>query len=185
MSVTIAIETNLEVIQCANCAMSFAVPPRFLKERRNDHKTFYCPHGHDNYYPQKSDEEKLREELANEKRWHSLADERARRAAQDAEHYKQQRNGYKGQLALVKKRVANGICPCCNRYFVALHEHMKNKHAEFLVESGLLTVFDAGTPELFDAAVDTICKDASANSAVTYRSIAKKLKELLFPVATP
>lgn len=54
---------DLVVVECASCNIAFGVPSGFHKSRRNDHKEFYCPNGHHNYYPQKSDVEKLRYEL--------------------------------------------------------------------------------------------------------------------------
>lgn len=56
-------DVEMEVITCGECGISFALPARFLDERRKDHKGFYCPSGHSRYFPGKSDEEKLREKL--------------------------------------------------------------------------------------------------------------------------
>jgi len=50
-------------IFCANCYMPFAVPDDFDNAMRKCHNTFYCPRGHHNFYPGKSDEEKLRAQL--------------------------------------------------------------------------------------------------------------------------
>jgi hypothetical protein len=51
---------NIEMVlvECASCNLTFAVTSYFHRARRNDHKVFYCPSGHHNYYPQKSDVEK-------------------------------------------------------------------------------------------------------------------------------
>jgi chemotaxis response regulator CheB len=38
----------------------------------------------------------------------------------------------RAQLTKTKKRVANGVCPCCNRTFKQLARHMKAKHPEFV-----------------------------------------------------
>jgi hypothetical protein len=37
----------------------------------------------------------------------------------------------------LKQRVAAGVCPCCNRTFTNLAEHMAGQHAEFQLEAGL------------------------------------------------
>ncbi len=34
-------------------------------------------------------------------------------------------------MTKVKKRAANGVCPCCNRTFSDLARHMKAKHPDF------------------------------------------------------
>ena len=31
----------------------------------------------------------------------------------------------------MRERVMNGVCPCCNRTFQNLREHMKSEHADF------------------------------------------------------
>ncbi len=31
----------------------------------------------------------------------------------------------------IEKRVANGVCSCCNRQFSDLHAHMKTKHKDY------------------------------------------------------
>ncbi len=55
---------EMALIECASCNLIFAVTRDFQRDRRNDHKEFYCPKGHFNYYPQKSDVEKLQDKLA-------------------------------------------------------------------------------------------------------------------------
>lgn len=36
----------------------------------------------------------------------------------------------------MKNRVANGVCPCCNRHFENLERHMKGQHPDFQPEAG-------------------------------------------------
>ena len=31
----------------------------------------------------------------------------------------------------MRDRVKNGVCPCCNRSFTSLWQHIKNEHPEF------------------------------------------------------
>ena len=38
----------------------------------------------------------------------------------------------KGQLTKVKKRVGNGVCPCCTRSFTDLARHMESKHPAYV-----------------------------------------------------
>lgn len=37
----------------------------------------------------------------------------------------------KGQLTKTKKRIANGVCPCCNRSFANLERHMAGQHPDY------------------------------------------------------
>jgi DNA-directed RNA polymerase subunit RPC12/RpoP len=62
-----------------------------------------------------------------------LAAERARldqmKAARD--HAERQVAAQKGQITKMRNRVGRGVCPCCNRFFVKLHQHVETKHPEF------------------------------------------------------
>lgn len=48
------------VVPCAACFMPFAITVDFEKKRRRDHIGFFCPMGHSNYFPQQTEEERLR-----------------------------------------------------------------------------------------------------------------------------
>lgn len=53
---------------CCTCGVSFAVTKDFNQRRRNDHDDFYCPLGHGQHYPAKSEVEKAREETQKVKK---------------------------------------------------------------------------------------------------------------------
>ena len=59
---SIVLSSAFEVFTCS-CGATYALPERFVEERRDDHETFYCPNGHRRHYPQMSDEEKLQKQL--------------------------------------------------------------------------------------------------------------------------
>lgn len=61
-------EVEMRLSNCADCGMSFALPVAVAKRREEDHKSFFCPNGHPNYYPQKSEAEILRERLRTKER---------------------------------------------------------------------------------------------------------------------
>lgn len=49
---------------CLYCKAIWAMPESSIKRLKNDHKTFYCPMcGGSHHYPQKTEEEKLKEKL--------------------------------------------------------------------------------------------------------------------------
>jgi hypothetical protein len=125
----------MEVIHCAECAITFAIPSRFDKDRRNDHEKFYCPAGHVNIYKGESEAEKMRRER----------DVYAQRVAQRDDEIKKQRNmreaaerkaaAARGQVTKIKRRVGNGVCPCCNRTFSNLATHMLMMHSDYSKEA--------------------------------------------------
>lgn len=57
---------EMRTIHCSRCGIPFATTNSFYLRKRDDHKTFFCPSGHKNYYPQESIEE-LESELSEKK----------------------------------------------------------------------------------------------------------------------
>lgn len=110
---------------CGQCGIIFAMPVNFKQERLDDHNlSFYCPAGHCRVYSGKTKVQKLKEELKVQielkKHYITRAHTADRRAS-----------AYKGQVTKVKKRVKNGVCPCCNRSFVNLMRHMHGQHPDW------------------------------------------------------
>lgn len=103
----VQVRQDFDIVECASCCMAFAVPARFVQDRRADHQTFYCPRGHWNHYSQKTEAEILREELESAK--------------------VEQRRLLEAGCRL-SKRVLNGVCPCCNRHFANVQRHIRSKH---------------------------------------------------------
>jgi hypothetical protein len=77
--------------------MSWAQPEEFNIERKKDHATFYCPNGHGQCYPGKSDIETLEENLANVK-------SELHRVKYCAEEKKRKITALKGVITKMKKR---------------------------------------------------------------------------------
>lgn len=133
---TVRIETAIHVIECAACSIDFGIGVDFERRRRDDHGTFYCPNGHENYYPQDNEAEKLRKELARVQQQRDYArrdrdEQRERRLTAE-----RQRAAAKGQVTKIKNRVSKGVCPCCNRSFANLADHMAGQHPDWTGDSG-------------------------------------------------
>lgn len=123
---TITLETTLSPIDCIHCGMVFAVPKDWHRERRNNHRDFYCPGCRGSmHYPGKSEEEKLRAQLAHQR---EISDARA----EQLKKKEYQVRAAKGKLTKFKKRVGKGTCPCCNRHFQNLARHMASKHPDLI-----------------------------------------------------
>lgn len=54
---------NLEPGPCSQCGIVYGLPKEFAAARRNDHKTFTCPNGHPQYFPQETDADKLNKQV--------------------------------------------------------------------------------------------------------------------------
>lgn len=125
-----------ETETCCKCGMAFAMPIDFQARRRDDKDTFYCPAGHGQHYTGKTEEQKLRDALAQ--RDAALARERGR-----SQSLKDQRDHITKAHRKMRARVMNGVCPCCNRSFANLREHMATQHADFGTEQTFKALRDA------------------------------------------
>ncbi len=118
------IETKVVLwCNCVECGIGVYGPHGFHRSRSRDHKRFYCLNGHWQYFPGESDIERERQkrELAERER------DNARFFLQSEEH---SHRATRGHLTRVKKRIANGVCPCCKRSFPGgrLQRHIESKH---------------------------------------------------------
>ena len=56
-------DQQLTEVTCANCKMTFYLTPEFVSKMQDTHQLFYCPMGHSNFYPQKTEKELLKEKI--------------------------------------------------------------------------------------------------------------------------
>jgi hypothetical protein len=118
---------DLEQQDCITCGCVFGVPGGFTEQRRRDKATFYCPNGHSMSYTE-SEADKLRRER----------DRLAQRLAEKDDTIKDLENRRRaalGQVTKLRKRVGNGVCPCCARSFSNLRNHMQTQHPDFKAEA--------------------------------------------------
>ena len=124
----------MTMIHCCSCGVPFAMPEAVREKFVDDpNKYFYCPYGHSQHYS-KSTESILREQLKRQK---EAAEQKERQLASNAafwlDHYNktaEEKRKAQHELRRIKKRVGNGVCPCCNRTFQDLQKHMATKHPE-------------------------------------------------------
>jgi hypothetical protein len=114
--------------------MVFALSHTFQLQLKRSHATFYCPSGHPQCYPSETDAERLTKEV--EKYRKLLKQEQAYAAGAIAERNAAQRSlvATKAAHTRTKNRIANGVCPCCNRSFANLGEHMHMEHPDYTKE---------------------------------------------------
>lgn len=133
MGAIIAITNRLESMVCAVCGVNFAVPEDFAANQRvkGAEAKFYCPGGHMLSFGE-SESVRLKRELERkDAELRRVSDLAQRREKENQQLYKTKRQ-LAGKLRAVKKRVANGVCPCCNRSFVQLTRHMRTKHPDYV-----------------------------------------------------
>src|SRR3990167_9140447 len=117
---TADIQVGMVTEACCNCGVLFAMTADFDKERRRDHKLFYCPSGHAQSFGENDTERELRatrECLESERGWSSRLSGRLAVAERSL-------SATRGVVTRQRNRAAAGLCPCCNRHFVAMERHM-------------------------------------------------------------
>lgn len=148
----ITIETGviLDVIDCPNCQITFALPHAMNLRRRKDGENFYCPLGHPmSYTPDELDRlrqerdqlvaerQRLQQEVTRRTAWYDQA--QAETANERKAHALTARRlaAAKGQVTRIKNRVSQGACPCCNRWFAEsrLARHIASKHPDWKDEA--------------------------------------------------
>lgn len=128
---------KLHPVTCYLCGVLFGLENGYDDRRRNDHKSFYCPNGHSQAYLGKSKVEQERDaarQLAErESRRRKWAEEDRDTARAQAEHDRRSAAAYKGWATRIRNRIANGVCPCCNRSFTNVRRHMTTQHPDYQV----------------------------------------------------
>lgn len=107
-------------LECCKCGVSFGMTNQLYEGRKRDREAFFCPNGHAQAFVD-SLEEKMR------KARDRAIQEQARLAEENAIKEK--------EILRLKKRSANGVCPCCTRTFTNMARHMKTKHPEILADN--------------------------------------------------
>lgn len=119
---TMSVGERLVTETCYSCGVLFAMAEDFYQHRLADRKSFYCPAGHSQAYVGKTDAQKLQEAQARET---ALRDQ-LEASIRDGE-------AQRVELASIRQRIANGVCPCCNRSFGNVRQHMESQHPDYAV----------------------------------------------------
>ncbi len=118
---------------CCSCGIVFGMEKNYRDELKDTGNSFYCPNGHGQHYTESTEKklEEAKKALKSARESEEWWKGRAESHAKEAESVKRMLRSTRGQLTKTKKRIANGVCPCCNRQFVNLHRHMSSQHPEY------------------------------------------------------
>lgn len=135
---TLTCKQNLRTETCYSCGVLFAMAEDFYQARLADKAMFYCPAGHGQHYTGKTEAQKLKEQLDEERRQRQSAEQRIAMWQDEydqenkrAEKANRRAAAYKGHATRITKRAKAGVCPCCNRTFKQLAAHMASQHPQF------------------------------------------------------
>ncbi len=111
--------------ECCSCGIPFFMPTYHQKMLISKPGTaFYCPNGHIQHYTGPTEADKLKKEIEEEKIRYKNSLEIYQNKWLDALNDKK-----KVEKDLI--RLKKGVCPCCNRTFLNLHNHMKKQHPDY------------------------------------------------------
>ena len=87
---------HYKIEDCISCGFQFALPASFIKRKREDHGSFYCPSCKNGmYFPGLSDKERLKQQLHN-------VQECCVQYEQKAISLERSRRSYKGHMTRLK-----------------------------------------------------------------------------------
>lgn len=116
---------DFTMLECGGCGIPFFVPTQWKKKKVNEHASFSCPNGCNRRFIGKSDAELLQEKLEEQRRIY----EEEQRILQDR---LLDEINEKKKIKKDLTRLKNGVCPCCNRSFHNLQQHIANEHPELI-----------------------------------------------------
>jgi hypothetical protein len=109
------------------CGIHLAIPEDLHSiARRNKGKTVWCPLGHQFVYSNTVEEQ--RDQARREA---TQARQRETAVRDLLAHEEHSHRATRGHMTRIKKRVAAGVCPCCNRSFRDLARHMEGQHPDY------------------------------------------------------
>lgn len=128
MSHTITVKTTLTTLNCAECGMLYAITTEFEKQRLLDRTSFYCPAGHGQWFPGKTETE-LRKE----------SDLAAANAKEEVRILRAELSKQRKAKATADRRAKAALCPVpgCKRSFVQMDRHLHTKHPDYAHACGV------------------------------------------------
>lgn len=124
------VQRELELHECPSCFITYAAPARLFAERRKDGAAFYCPNGHSLSFKD-NENDRIRRERDRLKQEQARMQDEIDHQRRNREAAERQTAAARGQITKLKKRVSNGVCPCCTRSFANLQRHMATQHPAF------------------------------------------------------
>jgi len=121
-----------KVTECIECGVIFTVPLTVYEKQKRRGGYHHCPNGHgQGWSKDDSEEARTRRERDRLKQNQAYLEQSNKELRDRTNYLERSRSAIQGHLTRTKKRVAAGVCPCCNRSFQNLHRHMESKHPDY------------------------------------------------------
>ena len=129
---TISESVELTAISCGECGGTYAINERYRAQKQQKGGYWTCPYCKCSWgFGDQSENARLKRELEAERKRTQWAQQEARNQRSRADHAEYRERAQKAAKTRIKNRVANGVCPCCNRTFQDLAAHMKTNHPDY------------------------------------------------------
>jgi hypothetical protein len=132
------VHVTLVPVTCCSCGGVYGLSERYQRERYEKGGTWHCPYCEVATHYRTSEVERLKSELARTKQ---RAEHREAALQDESKFYQdraarneKRRRAEKAAKTRIKNQIGRGICPCCNRGFANLGQHMQSQHPEFTQE---------------------------------------------------
>lgn len=124
--------SDLEEKTCPVCYVQYAAPAAMFRLKLERGGNWYCPNGHSIHFTE-TEADKMRRERDAARQQIARVEDEKRLAVAEAE-----RRATAAERAhrASQKRASAGNCPCCQRTFSNMAEHMKTQHPEFVAAGG-------------------------------------------------
>jgi hypothetical protein len=132
---TIELVRSFTILDCPHCAVEFGVQRSLADRRKREGKVIHCPACGKPMGWGESEEDKLAKQLAAAKRETQRLQGTVTHLRDQRDAFERSNRGLRAAGTRLRKRVANGVCPCCKRTFADLGRHMAGQHPDF-VHSG-------------------------------------------------
>lgn len=123
---------NWVAYECWVCGVPFCISSTLRDAINRDNGVLFCPRG-DRLGLGESDLSKLQKEKESSERGLQAQVNKATHARLVAER---ERDKAKKEKLAVERRIAHGICPCCNKTFADIANHMVTEHKDFRLPEG-------------------------------------------------
>jgi len=101
------VELGIETYACAHCKMQMFLTAEFVRQMRETHEGFYCPMGHNNFFPGKSEKEKLAEQLDQSRRELERERNMISSLRDEVQREKYSKAAYHAHFTRLKKKIAS------------------------------------------------------------------------------
>lgn len=125
MGAALQLEVTLTSIDCGVCGGVYAITERHRSWCQQNGKAWHCPYCQTGWgFVGNGEVDRLKKELDAERSRKQSALERANEAEQNLAQALRKE-------ARLKRRIAAGTCPCCQRTFKQLAAHMSRQHPDY------------------------------------------------------